>query len=87
MAGGDIPGRRQSKCKGPGVREGLGRWRNSKRSAVAGGEGEGGERRKMRAEEEWGRIAPGPVDRGEDDAFTLSELGAAGGLRAEEELI
>lgn len=34
----------------------------------------------MRAEEERGQIAPGPVDRGEDDAFTLSELGAAGGL-------
>lgn len=34
----------------------------------------------MRAEKEWGQIVPGLVDRGEDVAFTPSELGAAGGL-------
>lgn len=43
MSGEDIPGRRQSKCKGPEVREGMGCWRNSKRSAVAGGRERGRE--------------------------------------------
>lgn len=67
--------------RGPGVLE---KQQEDSRSWKGG---RGGEGRKVRAEKESGQIVPGPVGRGEGVAFSLSELGAAAGLCAEEELI
>lgn len=76
MSGEDIPGRRKSKCKGPEVRV----WEKQQKDCCSWRGGREEERRKVRAERVWGQIVPGLVGHGEDIAFTLSELGATGGL-------
>lgn len=86
MSGGGCSKQRESKCKGPEVREGLKcdhcndhcSWRGVSKGARVGDE----------SRESVGEIVPGLVACGEDFTFTLSELGATGRLRAEgQELI
>lgn len=75
MPGGGCSKQRESKCKGPEVREGLEccdhcSWRGVSEGARVGDE----------SRERVGEIVPGLVACGEDFIFTLSELGATGRL-------